>query len=839
MIADNVFKRVAGKSTKYTSAIVLTHNVDFVYLQWKLMVMLRRHGSPKLTVFADAACAAGSFRRERHLLASLGQAFRVVPVDMGQYRRFHPKALLLAGPERVRLAIGSGNVGQAGWSNNREVWTYFEFPEGDGGDVIAAFRDYLSVVLQLVPENPHLDAAVLDTFRSSKWSAALPSPGRLLTSPSETPLLDRMVEQLEPTSVASMDVLVPYFDDEAKALTEVAQRLGRPIRVMVQPGRVGISRQAASNLPQNVAFVGVNAKAGDRIQRIHAKLYAARDPEGVTVFSGSANCSKAALLSGTGAGNAELMTVMRLAHEEYEVLISDITVEPAPPVFPEAPLNEEFEDTLHPLLRILSARYENGYLTVSYRLDSSITADHLVVVAGSARREIPLPTSNPLSIEIPLASTTVVLETSSFGDTPAHSSAPMWIDQEALLGRAAPEHRIRTKLASRQGVIDLAEMAELFEHFADHTETSQSSWSRGHHKQKDHKPSPYRLEDAFSDKFGVTVPRLGGASPASGPDLWALFHRLFRTASERPASNPPSPPDEESGSDGGDHEEGKPATPVETKDYAPAIRKHLERAARRVSSEAFLRSRPPQRSASDIQTCVILLAVARRYRLLPAKEIDTFSSRIFGALIGLGEGPGTLQRFLRENPELVGDFWSPTLAATITFWLSELIASDNQDQLNLSVTLLAQTIPWALFSASEKVKEELLEIARLLSEPDLEVRLPEIWLSWSRSTAALQLLRHALEAAGLERLRPAVVRSRVEKGELIWQEGFYVAMDAFERGKRPVHLAPLEGGEPKRYVANMTVPLADVLEMLPIPDDAKELSRSLTGSVPKSMPAAS
>ena len=134
--------------TDATSAIVLTHNIDFLFLQSIVRPRLRKCGHPKLTIFADAACAAGSYRQQRHVLDGLGRHYRVVPVEMGVGRRFHPKAILLSGPSKAALAVGSGNVTHGGWSANHEVWATYE-SDDDGSPAISAFRNYLESVLNL------------------------------------------------------------------------------------------------------------------------------------------------------------------------------------------------------------------------------------------------------------------------------------------------------------------------------------------------------------------------------------------------------------------------------------------------------------------------------------------------------------------------------------------------------------------------------------------------------------------------------------------------------------------------------------------------------------------
>ncbi len=36
---------------------------------------------------------------------------------------FHPKLVVIAGAERVTVAVGSGNLTMAGWQANHELWT--------------------------------------------------------------------------------------------------------------------------------------------------------------------------------------------------------------------------------------------------------------------------------------------------------------------------------------------------------------------------------------------------------------------------------------------------------------------------------------------------------------------------------------------------------------------------------------------------------------------------------------------------------------------------------------------------------------------------------------------
>src|SRR5262249_18436019 len=115
MSEANVVEHVCRTVKKAHTAIVLTHNIDFLFVESLVIPHLRAIGSPQLTIFADAACAANCYQTQEMLVSKLGSRYRVVPIDLGQARRFHPKALFVAGNDSASLAVGSGNTTYGGW----------------------------------------------------------------------------------------------------------------------------------------------------------------------------------------------------------------------------------------------------------------------------------------------------------------------------------------------------------------------------------------------------------------------------------------------------------------------------------------------------------------------------------------------------------------------------------------------------------------------------------------------------------------------------------------------------------------------------------------------------
>jgi hypothetical protein len=105
-VRGDLIKQIATMS-EVNHVVVLTHNIDFVFLQTVFLSALKRCGHPNLTVFADAQCARESYQFQSSMLTGLGKRYRVVPVTMGPGYRFHPKAVLLSGSKAGSLFVGS------------------------------------------------------------------------------------------------------------------------------------------------------------------------------------------------------------------------------------------------------------------------------------------------------------------------------------------------------------------------------------------------------------------------------------------------------------------------------------------------------------------------------------------------------------------------------------------------------------------------------------------------------------------------------------------------------------------------------------------------------------
>src|SRR5687767_2834517 len=106
---EDLIKLIAGQK-KLTSIFIATFNIDFVFIENIVLRELRKCGYPTLTILADADEVNRSFASQGRWISRVGRRYRVVPIRMEPGFRFHPKAVMLSGPDYAQLLVGSGNL---------------------------------------------------------------------------------------------------------------------------------------------------------------------------------------------------------------------------------------------------------------------------------------------------------------------------------------------------------------------------------------------------------------------------------------------------------------------------------------------------------------------------------------------------------------------------------------------------------------------------------------------------------------------------------------------------------------------------------------------------------
>ncbi|MEU0938810.1 hypothetical protein [Embleya sp. NPDC005971] len=217
---------------------------------------------------------------------------------------FHPKLMVLAGPERATIALGSGNTTLAGWQGNAELWTVLRV-DGEQSpvalpDLVAWLRDLPETVRFSagVPQALGRVAALLDRLHHDRTPTA--SQVRVVGN-LRSPIIDRLPHG----PVDELAVFAPFHDRRSSALRRLLQRL-RPGRFTLayQPGLSDLDGPSVAALVQE--YDGRVVADHDERYR-HGKLVEWVSGGRRWTLTGSPNISSAALLlARDSGGNCEL-----------------------------------------------------------------------------------------------------------------------------------------------------------------------------------------------------------------------------------------------------------------------------------------------------------------------------------------------------------------------------------------------------------------------------------------------------------------------------------------------------------------------------------------------------
>lgn len=850
--------RAIKDENEITNAVVLTHNIDFVFLQTVVVSALKKCGHPTLTVLADAECAASAYSYQAPLLHGLGVRYRVVPVEMAHGFRFHPKAVLLSGTAYATLSVGSGNLTFGGWRENAEIWVRYD-SRADGTGPFTAFRSYLSSVLERVVLAEPVRAEIEEAFdpATRAWAADVSQPTGLIgRANGEPPLLTQMFAALGDVPINGLTVCAPYFDTEAEALRELVRRAApAPVRVLVQAGRTGLTEGGWARVGPGTRLSGVGFHREDdggraRTAFIHAKFYAFEQRGRVTVFLGSANCSRAALTVPGTAGNAELLAVQVLDADKYGALVGELVHESDTP-----PLAEDVEEatpTSTPTLRILGASYERANLRVAYAPRDWRISECLLDGAGALFEQ---PESGLVVARVDSPPRQVRL-VGSHGDTRGESS-PGWIDNEWELRSTARSRSVAEGFRSRVRAEEwgIGAWTEVLDIFCGHlrylpariTTSTAGPVVRGGGERK---PFVYSAKDVFAVGYGLPrlssfLPKLSAFQEGRVRSLQQLLLRWFRL----PTLEDDQELDDEAGTTANDDDvvdrpEQFPRRARKARVAEPTDRdrRRVERLVARLceamTSPAFLAERPPELLAADIRVASILLRVALSERWLDPVPFFKATHRVWSTLFFESEGEEAhLERRHRtatSPDEMAAALGSPDLLAALAAWVLAVPAgapTAEHARLSLGAALAIARLPWLWDAADDR--DVCRELADLLANttPDAEQTQESIdiigdrWLQLLQRGHAMRRLEAALVDQTPAELSSRVTQTHLTIGELLWQgkAGFCVVTKPAARaaGGRVRGLRLQGPRDESDFAAHLTVPLAALLgeQVVPLSDE--------------------
>lgn len=306
-----------------TEAMLLTFNADLSFFEARALGLCQATGA-RVTILADAGVWDPDPRGTR----SAGRGYHLGLVSTRG--AFHPKVVVVVGPKRAVVAIGSGNLTMSGWQSNAETWTVFT---GDTTTAPAA----LTTVVELLDD---LTGMVDPVARSGLSRTAtelsallgrsvLDDTGHRILTSFRAPILT----QLPAGPVDDVRMYAPFHDPDCAGVAAALARFQpRTATVMVQPGATVINPRA---LRDSLAGSGArwdvvaDAEQATRTGHYrHGKIIEWTTGNERWALTGSPNLSRAALLHAVPAGNHEVAVLSplntSLFPQESPLVLGDI-----------------------------------------------------------------------------------------------------------------------------------------------------------------------------------------------------------------------------------------------------------------------------------------------------------------------------------------------------------------------------------------------------------------------------------------------------------------------------------------------------------------------------------
>jgi hypothetical protein len=842
-----------------SNAIILTHNIDFVFLQTIVLPALKHCGRPKLTVFADAQCAANSYADQAPVLNTLGTRYRVVPVAMEPGFCFHPKALLLAGPDKVTLLVGSGNLTYGGWRKHAEVWVGFD-SDKDTTAPFTAFRNYLVAILARVPLSGPIMDEIEETFDglNHPWAQSMDPPSGLLGRVGNAPsLLEQIIQISGEGPVQQLTVCSPYFDANGIALTDLINRL-KAVKtdVLIEKRFPKLSRAVVAGLPPHVEIIpiGFTQKDVNGIEResfIHAKFYGISDGTRTLVIAGSANCSQAALTIPGKDGNAELLAVQSLSAEQFqELYLAEIPRVDGKPDFPEI-VEENDPETVGASIRILAARYDAGLLRVGFACNKKTEIVRCMVDGESL--PFVMEGNGIIAIEAAQPPSRIILEGIFSGEM--IRSPEGWVDVERELrstarGRSLGEVIRREVQGNRWGIGAWNDILDAFYNYLKYMPTRSSQWGNTATERRTKQLASFTAQDVFSSDYGL--PNLGSAVKAGLADdrIRSLQQMLLRYFSinelEKPTTDEDTPID--GGEDGEENVVDRPMKLPNSKEEAvyqstkeldqKRAKKSVEQMAKAMTSEEFLLRRSPEQLADDLKFAAVLLRTGFKQSWMD--EYDFFeATRLIWSSFFFSSPKEPNQGWIERRCQAAEDpnefklrMASPELSAALAAWSMTVpwdIKTPEHVAFFLSQILAVARLPWLWRGGeTERIALEsglmLANTSGRLSDEEL-IRFEQGWISLMRRGEALRALEEALMSHSPVGLREKIREDQVLRGELLWQgsSGYCVAMTSCKRSsKENTPVLRLQGAKKESlFSPSFLIPMRCLLNSDVLPESDK------------------
>jgi hypothetical protein len=544
-VAINLLETLDKLEPEYIGAVVLTYTLNLNFFEQLVVPRLDGAGCANVVILSDTYGYDDALKRGASNLRGAGTRYVCSPIQSPGRGVQHAKLILMAGPRRGLLLVGSGNLTLHGYGRNLEQFSQFRLEVSPGGPPSDRDLYPFSVVWELLlrfKQEGLLSAAATDRLEAIGEKAAWLTPP-VASAPADLRLWHNMDESIFERlkaygSLNELQIISPFFDLNA-IQTLVRHLQPRVLTIGVDAFQPNLDGAAlASQCAAWGCELNLRSLDGRSERRpLHAKVIVGIGDRRAWCTTGSANCTTPALLTAWPNGNLELVAWQRSSNPAaFEAIWQDdlvvVQTREALEVQPsEEPETGKEVESLP--LRLVELSYQDGLLSGQFvQLPETPPAERWSLELLNRRETHPIEQRTGSRFEILLDEPLREAEAGRIvvvGEDRLQELSPYrWIDQLAKLerlGQRSYHTRIRERLQTFSGARTLFEelMNFLWERIDPKAiqreceeSTRASSRQRGEQPgDKDAESQPTPSEEFFTDErlSKVIGWRAAGAAP--------------------------------------------------------------------------------------------------------------------------------------------------------------------------------------------------------------------------------------------------------------------------------------------------------------------------------------
>ena len=287
----------------YTTVIGTTFSFDPLFFERVILPDLRFGYGREIVLIGDGSQLSESINRCSSQLKQIGNSVVIEPVYLTG--AFHPKILLKIGKEKALLTIGSGNMTNGGWGDNREIFTKWELDKNNSKSLVV-IKSVINSLLPYISSELALQSLYksLDSF-SGVSDNNDNEVDFYITEPDKT-LVEFLLSKWQGKKFHTLKLFTGSTDENGAFIEWCHKNFGID-KCVIASNEYNISfrKDKLENIPVDIS---ISTIASD--DRMHGKFYLFEGDSESCVVMGSANCSRRAwLLPPNNGGNVEAIAV--------------------------------------------------------------------------------------------------------------------------------------------------------------------------------------------------------------------------------------------------------------------------------------------------------------------------------------------------------------------------------------------------------------------------------------------------------------------------------------------------------------------------------------------------